>query len=62
MYTSFKILAPLAKKNFFSTLLNFKIPSREAVTVIYTNDSPKVQTDKNYSLRQTTTTTDDRRH
>ena len=61
MYTSFKILAPLAKKIFFSTLLNFKIPSREAVTIIYTNDSPKVQTDKNYSLRQTTTTTDDRR-
>ena len=59
MYTSFKILAPLAKKFFFSTLLNFKIPSREAVTIIYTNDSPKVQTDK--KLFATTDHDDDRR-
>ena len=34
LYTSFKILAPLAKKlKIFSTMSNFKIPSREAVTV-----------------------------
>ena len=43
MYTSFKILAPLAKKLKFvvRTLLNLKIPSREAVTIIYTNDGKK---------------------
>ena len=48
MYTSFKILAPLAKKiKIFSTLLNFKIPSREAVTIIYTNDGKKTEEELN---------------
>ena len=43
LYTSFKILAPLASKKIknISTMLNFKIPSREAVTIIYTNDGEK---------------------